>query len=69
MKFQIRDYQPGDFFHNPPGGRVLVITRELSPSHTEHATFPLTPEDIAAFNSIAFQVNCHEPLPIEAGTP
>lgn len=69
MKFRIRDFEPGEMIAREPNLRVLEIVKEYSPANTERFIFALTSGDIAALNALAFAINSHESLPIEAGEP
>lgn len=71
MKFRIRDFEPGEMIAREPGMRILEIETWRTAVFGEESTyvFPLNSEDIAAFNALAFAINSHAPLPIEAGEP
>ena len=62
MKFRIRDFESGEMIAREPGMRVLEVI-----DGPDLCAFILRPKDLAALNSLALQVNSHEPLPIEAG--
>lgn len=71
MKFRIRDFEPGEMIARAHGMRILEIESGWTAVFGEGSTyvFPLDSEDIAALNALAFAINSHEPLPIEAGEP
>jgi hypothetical protein len=67
MRFRIRDFEPGEMIAREPNMRVLEITRNWDSKLSHTDVYLLTAEDVAAINALAFAINSHEPLPIEAG--
>lgn len=58
MKFRLR---PGAPWNSDPSRMTLEVTRGNTTN-----LFPVTPEDIAALNSLVLQFNAAAPLPIDS---